>query len=114
MESFFIKLQPFVIRSTKSSNELQTTAFNDREREKEREKEGIVDRSEGLGNESLCNLTLRLSAETVREMRLRACRRRESSATDVSESESFFFSIFFFRNLESESLYVCVSESLYV
>ena len=72
-----------------------------------------MDRSEGLGNESLCNLTLRLSAETVREMRLRAHRRRESSATDVSESESESF-FFFFRNLESESLYVCVSESLYV
>ena len=42
--------------------------------EREREKEGTVDRSEGLGNESLCNLTLRLSAETVREMRLRARR----------------------------------------
>ena len=40
--------------------------------ERERDKEGTVDRSEGLGNESLCNLTLRLSAETVREMRLRA------------------------------------------
>ena len=38
----------------------------------EREREGTVDQSEGLGNESLCNLTLRLSAETVREMRLRA------------------------------------------
>ena len=97
-----------------SSKRQRLMIEREREREKEREKEGTVDRSEGLGNESLCNLTLRLSAETVREMRLRACRRRESSATDVSESESFFFLFFFFRNLESERLYVCVSESLYV
>ena len=55
--------------------------------------------SEGLGNESLYNLTLRLSAETVREMRLRGGRRRESSAADVSESESFFFLFFFLETL---------------
>ena len=80
------------------------------EREKERKRVLWI----GVKGESLCNLTLRLSAETVRETRLRARCRRESSATDVSESESFFFSIFFFRNLESESLYVYESESLYV
>ena len=81
---------------------LETTAFNDRE------KESTLERSEGLGNESLCNLTLRLSAEIVREMRLRGRRQRESFAADVSESESESFFFFFFRNLESESLCVCM------
>ena len=50
------------------------TTFNERERERERERESTLEWSEGLGNESLCNLTLRLSAETVREMRLRGRR----------------------------------------
>ena len=42
---------------------LETTAFHERERERERERESMLERSEELGNESLCSRTVRFSAE---------------------------------------------------
>ena len=66
----YIKIQNLQTPNSKSYNlllseaqkvvvRLETTAFHDRETEKE----STLERSEGLGNESLCSLTLRLSAE---------------------------------------------------
>lgn len=64
----YIKIQNLQTPNSKSYNlllseaqkvvvRIETTAFHDRERE------NTLERSEGLGNESLCSLTLRLSAE---------------------------------------------------